>query len=56
MRNDLKTLVKTLLTEGKVIEKELINEDTIILTVEAFGHRYRIEAPYTMRCRIIQER
>lgn len=49
-----KTLTATLLREGKIIEKR-VQRDILILIVEAFGHTYRIENPYSKYCKITQE-
>lgn len=58
MKNNLNTLIKALLQEakdsGKEYRKEVIDGE-LILHVEAFGHKYRIENPYMKKCKIYQE-
>jgi hypothetical protein len=53
-KNNNTILCKILLSEGKVVKKTVLQE-TLILTVEAFGHTYKIEKPYSKYCKISQE-
>ena len=53
-KNNNRMLCEILLKEGKRVKKQVIGE-VLIITVEAFGHTYRIESPYTRNCKIIQE-
>ena len=53
-KNNTQQLCKTLLKEGRTIRREVIDK-TLYLTVKAFGHIYKIEAPYTRRTKIYQE-
>jgi hypothetical protein len=54
MKNNIKIIVKTLLTDGKVIKVENDDRKGKIYIVEFAGKHFRIEGAYGYRPKVIQ--